>query len=170
MPDVANTARKHQEHWAEVVSDPSLSDLAYKVETNARGQLVLSPHRNWHSDLQVALLELLKDYAPAGHTSIEYALATPEGVKAPDVVWMSAKRRDEMRGTGDPSLLAPEICVEVMSESNTEEEMQGKRRLYRQIGATEVWIVSKDGQIRFFGEDEFEHSELVRECPSTVKP
>ena len=56
-----------------------------------------------------------------------------------------------MEATGDPSTLAPEICVEVMSPTNTEEEMQEKRRLYREIGAEEVWVVGEKGRIRFYG-------------------
>lgn len=96
----------------------------------------------------------MRTHAPDGHAPPEYALATPRGVKAPDVVWMSPDRRQKMRETGDPSTLAPEICVEVVSASNTEEEMQAKRQLYRTIGAEEVWVVSEDGTIRFFGEEE----------------
>lgn len=169
MPSVQRQITEHQERWGEITADPALKDLPYKVETNARGQIILSPHTNRHSDLQSALFRLLQQHAPDGHISVEYALATPRGVKAPDVVWMSAGRRDEMRRTGDPSTLAPEICVEVMSESNTEGEMQAKRRLYREIGAEEVWIVAEDGTVRFFSEEEVEHSEIAPEVPHEVE-
>ena len=168
MPTPATQARAHQARWDEITADPVLKDLPYKVETNARGQIVLSPHKNRHSDLQTALFQLLQQYAPEGHISVEYALATPHGVKAPDVVWMSAERRDEMRATGDPSTLAPELCVEVMNETNTEEEMQAKRALYRKIGAEEVWIVGEEGKIRFFGEEEKEWSDIAPGCPRSV--
>ena len=173
MPTVATQAREHQalehqERWQEIVTDPALRDLPYKVETNRRGQIVLSPHSNRHSDLQAALFQLLQQHAPDGHVSVEYALATPRGVKTSDVVWMSLGRREEMRETGDPSTLAPEICVEVMSESNTEEEMQEKRALYREIGAEEVWVVGEEGGIRFFGEEEAERSGIAPDCPQSV--
>ena len=165
MPSVHRQLTEQQERWNEIAADPALKDLPYKVETNAQGQIILSPHTNRHSDLQTALFQLLQQHAPDGHISIEYALATPRGVKVPDVVWMSAGRRDEMRKTGDPSTLAPEICVEVMSETNTEEEMKGKRQLYRDVGAEEVWIVAEDGTIRFFAEEEREHSAIAPEAP-----
>ena len=168
MPTVAAQARAHQARWDAITADPALKDLPYKVETNTRGQIVLSPHKNRHSDLQTALFQLLQQHAPDGHISVEYALATPRGVKAPDVVWMSAERRDEMRATGDPSTLAPELCVEVVSESNTEEEMQAKRALYRKIGAEEVWIVGEEGEIRFFCEEEKERSDIAPGCPRSV--
>lgn len=83
---------------------------------------------------------------------------------------MSQERRDEMRATGDPSTLAPELCVEIMSETNTEEEMQEKRALYLDIGAQEVWIVGEGGTIRFFDEDEIERSAIAPECPRAVEP
>ena len=168
MPTLATQAQEHQARWDEIIADPALKDLPYKVETNARGQIVLSPHKNRHSDLQTALFQLLQRHAPDGHISVEYALATPRGVKVPDVVWMSAERRDEMRATGDPSTLAPELCVEVVSESNTGEAMQAKRALYRKIGAEEVWIVGEEGEIRFFCEEEKERSDIAPGCPRSV--
>ena len=169
MPSVATRAKEHQKRWDELTADPTLEGLPYKIETNRQGQLILSPHKNRHSDLQTALFLLLQEHAPDGHISVEYALATARGVKAPDVVWMSPDRRREMRETGDPSTLAPEICVEILSESNTEEEMQEKRSLYRAIGAEEVWIVGEDGDIRFFGEEEQDRSTIVPDCPTTVQ-
>lgn len=162
------TLTKQQAHWQEIVADPDLRDLPYKVETNKRGQIVLSPHKNRHPRLQKALLKRLDQHAPEGESFPEYALATPQGVKAPDVVWMSPERKREMDATGDPSTLAPEICVEVMSRSNTEDEMEEKRRLYRDIGAKEIWLVNEDGRIRFFGEDELESSRIAPSCPVEI--
>jgi hypothetical protein len=64
MPTTAPTAGEHQARWQEIVADPSLRDLPYKVETNHRGQLVLSPHKNWHSDIQKTIQDLLDEHAP----------------------------------------------------------------------------------------------------------
>jgi len=164
------TTTVHQERWHAITDDPTLQDLPYKIETNNRGQLILSPHKNRHSDLQTRLFLLLQKHAPAGHISVEYALATPEGVKVPDVVWMSPGRRAEMRDTGDPSTLAPELCVEILSASNTDDELREKRALYREIGAEEVWIVDPDGRIRFFAETERDASALAPSCPTRVDP
>lgn len=174
MPTTTTRAKEHQEHWDEIVRDPALQDLPYKVETNSRGQIVLSPQKNRHSLRQEAVQDLLRDHAPEGFTPPEFAIATPEGVKVPDVVWMSLDRQREMEQTGDPSTLAPEICVEVLSSSNTEEEIREKRELYFEAGAEEVWIVTEDEQIRFFGREEMERtdsgrvqaSEIAPECPA----
>jgi Uma2 family endonuclease len=45
---------------------------------------------------------------------------------------------------------APEICIEIMSPSNTKREMKSKVNLYLKAGATEVWIVSEAGTIQYF--------------------
>jgi Uma2 family endonuclease len=81
---------------------------------------------------------------------------------------MGPERKNEMEATGDPSTLAPEICVEIMSASNTEEEMEEKRALYREIGAEEVWIVDENGRIRFFADKEIDCSTIAPECPKQV--
>jgi Uma2 family endonuclease len=168
MPTTAPSADTHQARWHEIVADPQLQDLPYKVETNRRGQIVLSPHKNEHSFTQETIEDLLEEHAPDGFTPPEFAIATPEGVKAPDVVWMSPNRRREMEQTGDPTTLAPEICVEVMSETNDWDEMMEKRRLYRDAGAEEVWIVTEEGAVRFFADEEMEASTIASDFPGRI--
>jgi Uma2 family endonuclease len=168
MPTTTTPAEKHQERWQEIVKDPLLSELPYKVETNRRGQIVLSPHSAEHSDLQGDLIALLYEHAGDGRARPEFPIATPTGTKVADVIWVTAKRRDKMQATGDPPTLAPEICVEVMSESNDWEQMGEKRKLYREAGAEEVWIVGEDGSVRFFADDELERSGLVPDFPSSI--
>ena len=84
------------------------------------------------------------------------------------MVWASGGRLAEMKQTGDPTTLAPEICIEVMSDSNDFEEMHEKRRLYLEAGAEEVWIVTEDREVRFFAEEEMEHSEIAYDFPSRL--
>ena len=165
------TTRREQERWEEIVNDPALQELPYKVETNPQGQLILSPHKAYHSDLQEAIQDLLREHAPEGRQPPEYPIVTSGGVKQADVIWVSVDRRREMKKTGDPPTLAPEICVEVsrqLSGSNTAEEMADKRALYREAGADEVWLVEPDGRIRFFGKQEREQSALAPDCPNHV--
>jgi Uma2 family endonuclease len=162
------TQTREQAHWNDITSDPALHDLPYKVETNAQGQLLLSPHRNRHSIHQEAVQNLLREHAPPGMAPPEFAIATPAGVKTPDVVWMRPERWEKMQATGDPTTLAPEICVEVMSRSNTEAEMQEKRALYRAAGADEVWVVDEAGAIRFFADEELDASRIAPGCPAAV--
>jgi len=168
MPSTTTPVKEHQARWSEIVADPALQDLPYKVETNHRGQLVLSPHKNWHSDTQEKIQDLLDEYAPKGHRPQEYAIVTSEGVKTADVIWASPQRKTEMEATGDPTTLAPEICVEVMSDSNDWDEMEEKRVLYREAGAEEVWVVTGEGDVRFFADEELETSIIAPNFPRQI--
>lgn len=159
------TAR--QERWNEITSDPLLSDLPYKVETNSRGQIVLSPQKNHHSIQQTRVHEQLLSLLD-GRAFQEWAIATPHGTKQADVVWTSDQRLQEMRDTGDPTTLAPELCVEVMSESNDWDEMDEKRTIYREAGAEEVWIVDRDGTVHFFADEPLDTSRLAPAFPQSV--
>ena len=165
---MATTTTREQERWGEIVNDPLLQDLPYKVETNPQGQIILSPHTACHSELQEELQDLLREHAPEGRQPPEYPIATPQGIKQADVIWASRDRLREMRETGDPPTLAPEICVEILSASNTVGEMAEKRTLYRRAGAEEVWIVDRDGTIRLFQDEEMDRSAWVPDCPSQL--
>lgn len=165
MPTTTTRAKEHQQQWQEIVKNPLLSELPYKVETNSRGQIVLSPQTNRHSRQQKAVEKKLDALLSGGEAFQEWAIATSGGTKQADVIWASDDRLREMEQTGDPTTLAPEVCIEVMSESNDWEEMQEKRSLYREAGAEEVWIVDQDGQVRFFAEEEMETSELAPDFP-----
>ncbi len=113
MQTATTRAKEHQEKWEELCRDPSLNDLPYKTETNECGQLILTPISNRRSRRMASVMEALDKHGPEGSTLPSFAIATPGGVKVPDVAWMSLKRREEMGKTGDPTTLAPEICIDV---------------------------------------------------------
>lgn len=48
------------------------------------------------------------------------------------------------------STRASEICVEILSPSNTQPGIDEKRALYFDAGATEAWICNLDGSLSFF--------------------
>ena len=168
MSTTTTPAQEHQERWQELCRDPALQDLPYKIETNERGQVVLSPPKAAHSDLQGRILDALREARPEGRGLPEFPITTSGGVRVPDVVWMPEGRLKEITETGDPPTRAPDLCVEVMSESNDWSEMDEKRALYLEAGAEEVWVVDKDGAVRFFGRQELEASELVSGFPERV--
>ena len=168
MPTTKTRAEEHQERWQEIVADPTLRDLPYKVETNHRGQIVLSPHKNQHSRQQKQIEKQLDSLLQSGEAFQEWAIATSGGTKQADAIWASDDRLAEMEKTGDPTTLAPEICVEVMSESNDWDEMEEKIALYRAAGAEEVWVVDEEGNVRFFGEEERKQSDLAPDFPDVL--
>jgi len=168
MPSTATREKNQQERWDEIASDPLLSELPYKVETNNRGQLILSPHKAAHADAQGDIIALLSEYAEGGRARPEFPIVTSKGTKVIDVVWITSDRREKMEETGDPPTLAPEVCIEVLSESNDWDEMTEKRTLYRDAGAEEVWIVTEGRQVRVFADEELNSSTLIPDFPAQL--
>ena len=142
------------ELWRSILADPQLQDLPFKIETNERGQLVLSPHKRIHSIRQAQVTDQLAETIDQpGIRSVELAIGTSKGVKGGDVAWMSSERFATLDEDAEPTPIAPGLCVDVRSSSNTDEEMEEKRRLYFEAGAKEVWIVGAAGAVAFHGDE-----------------
>lgn len=157
--------------WSRALRDPQLRNLPYKVETNEFGQLVLIPHKIQHSRRQGKLILLLREHINLpGDFAVEFAIETEKGVKVPDVVWISESRWSQIPEGAEASTVAPEICIKVLSGSNTETEMEMKRALYFDRGAEEVWTCDESGRIRFFDPSgELEASRLAPSFPSRLE-
>lgn len=136
--------------WDEVLKDPSLQDLPYKIELNAWGKVEMSPASNRHGRLQIVLGAELMKQLPDGVSISECSILTQIGIRVPDVVWASARFMASC-GEATPYTRAPEICIEITSPSNVQAEIEEKRAAYLAAGAEEVWLVSEDGAIRYFG-------------------
>ena len=135
--------------WAEMVNDPGLRDLPYKIELNAWGKIEMSPANNRHARLQGrTALELGRQLAD-GEVLTECPVLTDIGVRVPDVAWASSQFL-AMHGENTPYRKAPEICVEIVSPSNSDAEMSEKTRAYLAAGAIEVWLVPEAGNARYF--------------------
>jgi Uma2 family endonuclease len=136
--------------WAEICEDKLLAKLPYRIETDRWGHIVMSPPpRSRHAEYQGAILALLRDLMEGGRALPEVPVQTSEGVKAIDAVWVSEQRRKSR--PNDPCyLIAPEICVEVESPSNSDDEMTERKRLYFEKGADEFWLCDLNGDMTFF--------------------
>jgi Uma2 family endonuclease len=138
--------------WAEVVDNPYFENLPFKIELNRYGKIEMTPASNRHGHLQFQIGTLLKRKLKKGEVLIECSVQTTEGVKVADVAWCS-KAFIKQYGYETPYSHAPEICVEVVSSSNSKEEMTNKAQLYLQAGAEEVWIVWENGIVDYYGKD-----------------
>jgi Uma2 family endonuclease len=138
--------------WDEVLRDPTLRDLPYKIELNAWGKVEMSPASNRHSRLQGIIALALGTQLKDGGILPECSILTRIGIRVPDVAWASSSFLAAY-GEITPFMRAPEICVEVISPSNVEAEIEEKKRAYLTAGAEEVWLVSEEGSIRYFGLD-----------------
>lgn len=66
--------------------------------------------------------------------------------------------------------VAPEICVQVISPCNTEDEIKEKKSLYFENGAEDVWICRKEGDMSFHTPNkEIERSVLAPEFPKKIE-
>lgn len=135
--------------WAELVRDPALRDLPYKIELNLYGKIEMSPASNRHARLQGYIAGEFARQLGSGGVLTECPVLTGIGVRVPDVAWASSEFL-AAHGETTPFPQAPEICVEIVSPSNSEEEMRNKTHAYLLAGAREVWRVSEDGTVCFF--------------------
>jgi Uma2 family endonuclease len=155
-------------NWQQVCEDKSLADLPYKIELNRHGQILMSPARSKHSIFHDRIQRHLNALMKGGESFPECAMDTSDGTKVPDVVWASeTKLQKNFDLASWPE--APEICVEVLSYTNTDEEMEAKRHLYFEGGAVEVWLCSEQGQMTFFApKGQLAGSALCPDFPASV--
>ena len=118
------------------------------------GVLVEKAMGFWESVLAVAISSALRAFVlprklgvVAGADGMVRLFPHLNLIRMPDVVYVSNERLAESsaRGRAVPQL-APDLAVEVLSESNTVAEMSRKRREYFEAGVRLVWIV--DPQLR----------------------
>ncbi len=136
--------------WIELIHDPTLRDLPYKIELNAWGSIEMSPTSFQHSRLQGYVAAELGKQLAGGAVLIDLAILTEIGVRVPDVAWGS-EAYVESQKSSTPATKAPEICVEVLSPPNSDIEIREKTKAYFAAGAVEVWIIDEDGGWHVFG-------------------
>lgn len=155
--------------WQEVCEHPSLQDLPFKIETNEKGEIVMAPGKVYHSAYQGKISFLLGSLRQDGSVLIECAIHTTKGTKVADVAWASEARFQQIKDETECSI-APEVCIEVLSLSNTDGEITERRQLYFDRGAVEVWTCSADGTIHFYNAvGRLEQSVLFPSFPQQIK-
>lgn len=130
--------------WADVMAHPQLQDLPFKIELNRWGRIEMSPASNPHGKVQMDVGAELRQRA-GGQAIAACSIQTADGVRVAGVARISDARLAEM-GQVTPLPRAPEVCVEIMSPSNSWATMHIKAGLYLEAGADEVWIQALDGQ------------------------
>ncbi len=160
-------------NWGQICEIPYFQDIPFKIELNRIGQIIMSPAKNIHSVLQWAIqqriYELMKQQKKKGRILPECSVQTADNVKVADVAWISEERFRKVRHEIAYSV-APEICIEVMSDSNTQREMKKKISLYLKAGASEVWICSENGKMSFYDQTgKLKQSLLIPKFPGRVE-
>jgi Uma2 family endonuclease len=135
--------------WEEIIKDPTLQNLPFKIETNRFGQILMSPATNKHGSIQFDVGRNIDRRKRSGTIIVECSIDTTDGVKVADVVWASDQFMEEF-GDTTPYPKAPEICVEVVSPSNSKQEIEHKVELYLAKGALEVWVVNQKREVTYY--------------------
>lgn len=155
--------------WSEVIAHPSLRDLPFKIELDENGKIIMTPVKIKHSILTGKIGRLMNQIRGEGEILNECAIDTSKGVKVADVAWALRETLKQIEAETSASV-APEICVEVLSRSNTDKEMRDKRKLYFERGAQEVWTCDEDGAMRFFNpKRELKTSQLFPGFPNKIE-
>lgn len=139
------------QRWRALFDQPELRALDGKVELGPWGEVILmSPVGRIHSLVAGDLMFLLRSRL-GGRTFAEAGIVTPNGVRAPDVMWAD----DDWVATHpeSPMRVAPPLCIEVVSPFDRIQPLTDKLEAYLAAGAREAWLVipREAPGIRFLG-------------------
>jgi len=165
--------------WEELENDPEVGAWPGRVETDREGNIIMIPPGDVGHGMRIIRFgNLFTEYLPHGIALGEFAVSTSDGNKIPDCGWASEEHpefqwllADEPETQEKPKVLkrAPEICVEILSPSNTPAKIEAKKRLYFEVSAKEVWVCDRDGAMEFFGPGgKLPHSNLCPDWPPVV--
>lgn len=155
--------------WDELLADTELAKIEGRIETDRHGHIIMSPPpAASHGSYQLRIGYLLTNLMPSGRVLTECPISTADGVKAADVAWASPECMCALGNRGCfPQ--SPELCVEVISPSNTAAEIREKTALYFDAGAHEVWLCSGSGAMKFMARDTARPLETSQLCPAFPK-
>jgi Uma2 family endonuclease len=90
--------------------------------------------------------------AQLGHlAAMSVAVATRSfGIRVPDVVWMPYGKWEGF-DRDDPVPFVPDLCVEVLLDSDRQQSIVQRIKAYLEGGAAEVIVVGQRRQIEFWG-------------------
>ena len=136
--------------YRRLCDDPCFANIPGKIELDVWGRVLMSPPAAvYHGRVQANVTHKLKAVL-GGHVITEAPIATPGGLFVPNVAWASPGFMSA--DPESPLMRAPEICVDVVSPSNSVKELNEKRDAYLASGAEEAWIVyPQSKRIEFYG-------------------
>lgn len=116
-----------------------LGDAILNRSPSARRQIVLT-------DVYCHLTEQI------GHlAAMSLAVITSSfGIRVPDVVWMPCDKWESF-DRDDPSPFVPDLCVEVLLDSDRMHDIDRRVAAYLEGGACEVIVVGQHGQVQYWG-------------------
>lgn len=154
--------------WQEACENQSLKNLPFKIELNHQGKILMTPVKVNHSILQGKIIGYLYQNLTDGEALAECAISTQQGTKVADVAWASNVVLEKIENEVECSI-APEICIEVLSYSNTKTEINAKKALYFEQGASEFWLCDGFGNLSFFNKaGKLDCSNIAKNFPTSI--
>jgi Uma2 family endonuclease len=120
-------------------------------ELDASGEIVPHPHPS--ARRQIVMTDVYCQIAETiGHVAAMSAAVTTRsfGIRVPDVVWMPPEKWEAI-DRGLPVPFVPDLCVEVLLDRNSPEDIEHRVRAYLEDGAREVIVVGQRGELQFYG-------------------
>lgn len=116
-----------------------------------KGEVVAVSRPNWeHGEIAINIGFLIKQFLkskPIGRVATESGVITergPDTLRGPDVSFMSKERMPLDKRMNEYASVTPDLCVEVLSPSNTRAELNEKMAEYFSTGARMIWVVDPD--------------------------
>jgi Uma2 family endonuclease len=116
-----------------------------------RGRVIAIPRPTWEhgeiaGNVYMAIKLFLRDN-PIGRVSVEGGVITergPDTVRGPDVSFMSKDRMPLGERVARFADQTPDLCVEVVSPSNTRSKLNDKIKEYFFTGCRMVWVIDPE--------------------------
>jgi len=123
----------------------------YRYELDELGEAVLNPSPS--ARRQIVLTDVYCHLTEhMGHlAAMSVAVSTRSfGIRVPDVVWMPC---DKWEGfdRDDPVPFVPDLCVEVLLDSDRTRDIDRRVQAYLEGGAAEVIVIGQRGETEFWG-------------------
>ena len=136
--------------YRQLCDDACLASVPGKIELDVWGRVLMTPPPSaYHGLTQSRLVKLLS--VLGGDVITEAPIVTPLGLFLADLAWLSANYV-ATHGIKTPLAPAPEVCIEVVSPTNSVKELSEKRHAYLAAGAEEVWLVyPQSKRCEFYG-------------------
>ncbi|NPT58293.1 Uma2 family endonuclease [Paraburkholderia elongata] len=123
----------------------------HRYELDELGEAILNPSPS--ARRQIVLTDVYCHLTEQiGHlAAMSMPITTPSfGIRVPDVVWMPCDRWESF-DRDDPVPFVPDLCVEVLLDSDRAHDIDRRITSYLEGGATEVIVVGQSGKVEFWG-------------------
>ena len=137
--------------YRQLCDDPCLASVPGKIELDVWGRVLMTPPPSAYHGLTQSRLDHKLRTVLGGEVITEAPIVTPLGLFLADLAWLSPAYV-ATHGIKTPLVPAPELCIEVVSPTNSVKELSEKRHAYLAAGAQEVWLVyPQSKRCEFYG-------------------